>query len=343
MKNSGAGLSGILDTAYRLDLPERQWQERLADSIWNLYEKLPGILVYEVTCSGTRAQARTRLFRGAIDQYAEATESVHTAMDPRECQAILTPGSHSSTVRRRLEREGFTWEDMKGIPDGGKRLGYRDLWAVCSVVSEGKGLVFSSPIYDDREFSNSELSEGSRIARHIAAACRARRSVSDSIEESSAILAPDGRLCYQKEGALGTELQHALSRAVVTTARARAGRSARQEEAQALWDLLLSQGWSLLHHTDTDGKRFILAVRDTGHPIALSPRERAVIEMASDGVSNKVIAFDLGIALSTVATHLASGLAKLRISSRRELIALRRSTAPDCIDKLRTESPPNTE
>ncbi len=304
MKNPGAALPGILDTAYRLDLPERQWQESLADSIWNLYEELPGIWVYEVTCSGSRAEAHTRLYRGAIDRYAEATESVHKQMDPREYQGILTPGSHSSTVRRRLEREGLTWEDIRSVPDTGKRLGYRDLWAVCSVVSEG-----------------------SRIARHIAAAYRARLSVSNSIEESSAILAPDGRFCYRKEGSLESGLQDALSRAVVATSKARAGRSARQEEAQALWDLLLSQGWSLLHHTDTDGKRFILAVRDTGRRFALSPRERAVIDMASEGVSNKVIAFDLGIALSTVATHLANGLAKLRLTSRRELIALRRSTA----------------
>jgi len=327
MKNPGSALPAILDTAYRLDLPEWQWQERLADSIWNLYEELPGILVYEVKCSGTRAEAHTRLFRGAIDRYAEAAESVHKAMDSREYQGILTPGSHSSTVRRRLERESFTWEDMRGVPDGGKRLGYRDLWAVCSVVSEGEGLVFSSPIYDDREFSETELSEGSRIARHIAAACRARRSVSDSIEESSAILAPDGRFCYRTEGSLESGLEHALSRAVVTTARARADRSGEHREAEALWDLLLSQGWSLLHHTDTDGKRFILAVRDTERRVALSPRERAVIDMASEGFSNKVIASDLGIALSTVATHLANGLAKLRVSSRRELIALRRSTA----------------
>ena len=327
MKNPGDALPGILDTAYRLDLPERQWQERLADSIWNLYEDLPGILVYEVKCSGAGAEARTRLFRGAIDRYAEAAERVHRAMDAREHQGILTPGSHSSTVRRRLKKEGFTWEDIKAVPDAGERIGYRDLWAVCSVVSEGEGLVFSSPIYDDREFSENELSEGSRIARHIAAACKARRSVRDNIEGSSAILTPDGRFCYRKEGFLESGLEHALSRAVVTTARARADRSARESEAEALWDLLLYQGWSLLHHTDTDGKRFILAVRDTERRVALSPRERAVIDMASTGVSNKVIAADLGIALSTVATHLANGLAKLRISSRRKLIALRSSTA----------------
>ncbi len=325
MRNPGSAVPTILETAYRLDLPERQWQERLADSIWNLYEELSGILVYEVTCSGTRAEARTRLYRGVIDRYAAATESVHKGMNPREYHAILRPGSHCSTVRRRLEREGFSWEEMKAVPDAGERLGYRDLWAVCSVVSEGEGLIFSSPIYDNREFSESELSEGNRIAQHIAAAHRARRSVSESIEESSAILAPDGRFCYQKEGALESGLDHALSRAVVTTAKARANDPVRQEEAKALWDLLLSQGWSLLHHTDTDGKRFILAVRDKDRRASLSPRERAVIDMASQGASNKVIAFDLGIALSTVATHLSNGLAKLRISSRRELVALRRS------------------
>ena len=86
----------------------------------------------------------------------------------------------------------------------GERLGYRDLWAVCRVVSEGEGLVYSSPIYNDPEFSESELSEGNRIAQHIASAHRARRAVTDSIEESSAILTSDGRFCYRREGALGS-------------------------------------------------------------------------------------------------------------------------------------------
>ena len=49
MKNPGSAVPTILETAYRLNLPENQWQESLADSIWKLYEELPGILVYEVS------------------------------------------------------------------------------------------------------------------------------------------------------------------------------------------------------------------------------------------------------------------------------------------------------
>ena len=48
----------------------------------------------------------------------------------------------------------------------------------------------------------------------------------------------------------------------------------------------------------------------------------AVIELATRGKSNKLIAYELGIAPSTVATHIASAKRKLGVRTRVELIAL---------------------
>lgn len=53
---------------------------------------------------------------------------------------------------------------------------------------------------------------------------------------------------------------------------------------------------------------------------ALTHRERAVVEYASRGWSNKVIAYELGVSSSTVSTHLSRAGAKLGLRSRTAVI-----------------------
>jgi DNA-binding NarL/FixJ family response regulator len=54
---------------------------------------------------------------------------------------------------------------------------------------------------------------------------------------------------------------------------------------------------------------------------ALSPRELGVLELLSQGASNKEIARELGISLHTAKFHVASILSKLDASSRTEAVA----------------------
>jgi DNA-binding NarL/FixJ family response regulator len=54
---------------------------------------------------------------------------------------------------------------------------------------------------------------------------------------------------------------------------------------------------------------------------ALSPREREVLQLISQGLPNKTIALELGISEHTVKFHVGSILAKLEASSRAEALA----------------------
>lgn len=67
-----------------------------------------------------------------------------------------------------------------------------------------------------------------------------------------------------------------------------------------------------------------LAERD--QPIALSAREREVLELVAKGLSNREIGETLGISEGTVKTHVVRILAKLEVSDRTEAatLALRR-------------------
>lgn len=59
-----------------------------------------------------------------------------------------------------------------------------------------------------------------------------------------------------------------------------------------------------------------------GQERALTPREREILEMMAEGLSNRLIARRLGISSYTVKFHVASLLAKLRAGSRTEAVTL---------------------
>jgi hypothetical protein len=79
-------------------------------------------------------------------------------------------------------------------------------------------------------------------------------------------------------------------------------------EAVEIWRGLVAGLWSLVDHIDTDGRRYLVAHRNdptTPDPRALTERERQVVAYADLGQSNKLIAYQLGLSVSTVGVLLA--------------------------------------
>ena len=92
--------------------------------------------------------------------------------------------------------------------------------------------------------------------------------------------------------------------------------------AAELWRLFETGRWSVVDGVDRDGVRYLLACESDSEDRALTLRERQVVKQASLGDSNKVIAYDLGVATSTISTHLARAAAKLGLRSRAAMIQL---------------------
>lgn len=95
--------------------------------------------------------------------------------------------------------------------------------------------------------------------------------------------------------------------------------------AMDVWRGLVAGRWALIDHFQRDGRQYLVARRcHSGRLQAprLSRREREVAIDAIRGHSNKMIGYRLGIAETTVATHLRRALVKLGIRSRTELIRL---------------------
>jgi len=164
-----------------------------------------------------------------------------------------------------------------------------------------------------------------RVSAHLLAGLRLRRWKDElAIERGDAVLDPDGRVVHAEGDARERAAREALTEAAVRSERARGGlRSASPDEAVEIWAALVSGRWSLVDHWDTDGRRFLLARRNPPDVVdlkALTEPERQVIAHAALGHSNKLIAYELGLSASTVATHLAAALPKLGLASRTELI-----------------------
>lgn len=136
---------------------------------------------------------------------------------------------------------------------------------------------------------------------------------------------PTGRVEHAEGEGAGRTAREVLRSAVVRVERARTRGGKPGSDSVSAWNALVEGRWSLVDRFDHDGKRYILARRNEpgAHDLrALSARECAVAQLAAVGKANKLIAYELGLSESTVATHLASAIRKLGVRTRVELIEL---------------------
>lgn len=192
---------------------------------------------------------------------------------------------------------------------------------------------FILPIKQSQHLSPSKREQWTLINTHLGAALRFQDAASQMIgerleETSSGVLSADGQVVdlFEEPLKAAPELQEALRFAAKNVDKAR-GKLRRTDPLQALelWKGLVDGQFSLVDHFDTDGKRYILLKRNAPETLnhrALSYRERQVFTAAAQGLSNKLIAYELGLNDSTVSTLLQRAFHKLNISSRLQLIEL---------------------
>ena len=167
--------------------------------------------------------------------------------------------------------------------------------------------------------SAARIERWSRITSHVSAGFRLRC----ALAESEAVFDTHGRELHYAAGAKShREALHAAVRA-----RAKA-QSQRDEAALEMWKGLVDGRWSLVDHVDTDGKRFVVArpnEPDARDPRALTPRERHVARLLASGCSTKLVAYDLGLSVGAISSHIHAIQRKLGARNRAHLVALLRA------------------
>jgi DNA-binding NarL/FixJ family response regulator len=93
-----------------------------------------------------------------------------------------------------------------------------------------------------------------------------------------------------------------------------------RDDPTRIWNGIIAGKWFIVDRFDEDGRRYVIARVNTV-PQRLTARERRVLALAARGDSNKVIAYELGVSITTVSTEVSRIMVKLGLESRCELVA----------------------
>lgn len=206
--------------------------------------------------------------------------------------------------------------------------GWRAMWrepvvdsmGLVSAGPDGRGMCLSIGLFALASLGRRETTLLERVAVHLGSGHRLRaRGKSDSMRDAEAILSPRGKLLH-------AEREAAARRDALDDGRRRRDEARKTrhdaERAMEIWQGLVAGRWSLVDYFDTDGKRFILAMRnapDSTRAQALAPQEKRVVALAAMGHRDKEIAYQLGLSVSAVAAAMKRARAKLGAKSRAEL------------------------
>ncbi len=215
-----------------------------------------------------------------------------------------------------------------------ERNGYGDFVYVNSLDPSGVGCVLTQGC-KEREFSTTarEAALLRRLATHLSSAFRCRRKLASARSESGhaspqvttgaeAVLDDRGRVVHAEGAARSPTARARIQKAAASIDSARAKRSA-GGRALDRWHPLTSARWTLVDSFQEGGRRYVVAREnqaETQSFVQLTDRERQVVVHAALGLSNKQIAYALGISDATVRVLMARAAGRLGVRSRKQLL-----------------------
>jgi DNA-binding NarL/FixJ family response regulator len=157
------------------------------------------------------------------------------------------------------------------------------------------------------------------VAVHIDAAFRLR---SSRDVEPDAIVAETGEVLERRIALDDEAVEHGVREMTLSARLA----EREPEHAVSVWRGLIAGRWSLVQAREQGRRRIMLLRRNELPDIKgddpVARRISSVADLAARGHSNKLIAYELGLPASTVASDLRTVLTRLGLSRRTELVRL---------------------
>jgi DNA-binding CsgD family transcriptional regulator len=327
-------LLDVLDRIYDLEAAELDWLRGIGEAIRPLVDHGAGVTVHRLVLPSHPTAGGQMMILGlgndAETMWARFSRKVPLEiLSDRSMTAPLSNAALCSTPRVRSYAAA-----------GHAAMGVHSHTAINATDLEHRVVAIGIPapvggcvFWPERGRDSWE-----RISAHLGAAFRLRNAGA-ARGAPSLVVDKCGRTQHVAPDLGGANLSR-LRAAIATVDRARRVRMSPEAVLDA-WRALYEARWSIVESTERDGRRLLIArpnvpvpdqdssastpsasPRRPGPPRPLSAQERRVLIALAKGHSNKLIAYELGLATSTVGTLLARAANKLGCRNR---IALARA------------------
>jgi DNA-binding CsgD family transcriptional regulator len=240
------------------------------------------------------------------------------AMDPQTLMRALasaTPEYVEQSWKRlacAAASEVPGWDEQPARKAFFDSAGIADVLALNAYDTSGIGCMIGAARSERLRFHKRERETFERVAAHLAAGFRLRMRSA----KAEAVLSTSGAMLDARAEEAKLQVARAALRDAVRTIDRARGKLRRKDPEGAVesWRALVSAKWSLVEQFESDGKRFLVAMANEPTPPAitnLTPRERQVLELAAQGHTHKLIAYQLGLSDSTVRVLLARAAKRL--------------------------------
>ncbi len=317
----------VIEGAYASEPSEARWLQSIAEAARPSLDAGLGICAFTFELPDKRPVWREFVSVGGD---AQAMERAHREMHAEAPADVIVHGFNVNLVSTLSEYRGAALNQQPYVARHLALCGATDSMGIVAFDPRGAGVCLSVLLPSRTRLTASIRRTWLRIAAHLDAGFRLRRGGTPAATE--AVLDASGKLHDATGAARDREARVALRQAARAIDRARATRGDDPDRAVAVWRALVSGRWSLVDRFDSDGRHFLIAKQNklqTAPARALSERERQVVALAARGRSNKLIGYELGIAVGTAGTLLSRAAQKLGATSRTQLIAAWRRVEED--------------
>jgi DNA-binding CsgD family transcriptional regulator len=318
---------GILESLYRVDQPREAWLQGVLQTLSTVFDE----------------SARfAGVFYDLADGQCVDSAQVEVLGDQPELQRVLEALHQGPALQRNVvsayrntlaaTATEFITDVQAFAPICARQFqaGMRDTLLINGASPFGVGCALNVFYPRALSFTDDQRELLKSIAVHLSTAHRLQRKLAAATVE--AILTDTGNLEHVDSPIDLRTLKSNLQDAVAQRRWAR--KRARQDGKHALhaWKGMVERRWTLVDAYETDGKHYIVArcnLVEAPKTPELSEREREVVALAAIGRSNKFIAYELGLAHSTVRVLCHRAMQKLGVTTREALVDRVRAAAQE--------------